>query len=289
MHLHALDYVLWVATPSLQGCVIYFLRKRGLASEFPLFYAYNILQFTTDIFLLCVERISYTVYFYAYWVVTATTVALTFALIDELFRLAFRNYGALKSVGSQIFRWILLLAFLAAFGMALTLPSVRGTVSYADFILMADRCARIMLCLWALLLVIGSSFMRIAPRSMLFGIALGVVIFAFSKIVVDSFVLSHASSSHLGSRINSCMHLMAAVCRVWRRVADIPTTAWRAELRSARHAGERGQPQPHGCDQRDGRAVSAQSLLKHSPRPNLYNRCFPSKALCRGVRNSCGT
>jgi hypothetical protein len=213
MHLHALDYVLWVATPSLQGCVIYFLRKRGLASEFPLFYAYNILQFTTDIFLLCVERISYTFYFYSYWVVTAATVVLTFALIDELFRLAFRNYDALRSVGSQVFRWILLVAFLAAVGMALTLPSARGTVSYADFILMADRCARIMLCLWALLLVIGSSFMRISRRSMLFSIALGIVIFAFSKIVIDSFVLSHAGPSHLGSRINSCMYM--ASCTIW--------------------------------------------------------------------------
>ena len=213
MHLHALDYVLWVATPLLQGCVIYFLRKRELASEFPIFYAYNILQFTTDILLLFVVRVSYTAYFYFYWSVVVATVLMTFALVDELFRLAFHSYDALQSVGSKILRWILLLMFLGACGLVFTLPSLRGSSSFAEIILLADRCARIMLCLWAVLLIIGSPLMRISPRSMLFGIALGVFIFAFSKIVVDTIFLSRAGPSHLGSRISTCVYLMS--CVLW--------------------------------------------------------------------------
>ena len=126
MHLHALDYVLWVATPTLQGCVIYFLRKRGLASQFPIFYFYNILQFTTDILLLWVLRISYTVYFYCYWAVVAAVVLLTFAVIDELFRLAFRAYAAFQTVGAKIFRWILLVMVLGACGLVFTLPHLTG-------------------------------------------------------------------------------------------------------------------------------------------------------------------
>ena len=117
MHLHALYYVLWVATPLLQCCVIYFLRKRELASEFPIFYAYNILQFTTDILLLFFFRVSYMAYFFFYCSVVVATLLMTFSLFYELFRLAFHSYDALQSVGSKILRWILLLMFLGACGL----------------------------------------------------------------------------------------------------------------------------------------------------------------------------
>ena len=213
MHLHALDYVLWVATPTLQGCVIYFLRKRGLASQFPIFYFYNILQFTTDILLLWVLRISYTVYFYCYWAVVAAVVLLTFAIIDELFRLAFRAYAAFQTVGAKIFRWILLVMVLGACGLVFTLPHLHGAADFGELILMVDRCARIMLCLWALLLIIGSPLMRISPRSVLFGIALGVLVFAFAKIVIDTLFLSHAGDNQLAGRIDSFMYL--ASCALW--------------------------------------------------------------------------
>jgi hypothetical protein len=202
-----------VVTPLFQACVIYFLRKRGLASQFPYFYAFNILQCTTDVFLLCVVRLSYRVYFYSYWVAIAATVGLTFALVDELFRLAFRNYDALRDVGSKVFRWVLLLVFLGAFAMAFTFPGMRSSVGFADSILIADRCARIMLCLWAVILVVGSSYMRISRRSMLFGIALGIVFFAFTRVLIDSVALSHFGSAMLANRFNSCMYLTS--CVLW--------------------------------------------------------------------------
>ena len=135
---------------------------------------HNILQLTTDILLLCVERVSYRAYFYFHWFVIAATVLLTFALVDELFRLGFRGYDALQSVGSKVLRWVLLFMFLSACGLMFTLPSLRDSLNLGELILLADRCARIMLCLSSLLLIIGSPLVRISSRSMLFGIALGV-------------------------------------------------------------------------------------------------------------------
>ncbi len=57
MHLQALDYVLWVLVPCLQGSVLFLLHRRGLARQFPFFYWYTLFEIVSDVYLLIAERL----------------------------------------------------------------------------------------------------------------------------------------------------------------------------------------------------------------------------------------
>lgn len=213
MHLHALDYVLWMAAPFLQVFVLFFMHKRGLAAQLPFFYGYVIYQAITDIYLLIVERYSYVAYFYSYWIVTALTVLFTFAINFELFRAAFRSFTAVRNVGTSIFRWGTLVILVAAF---LTPFAVRHGSHSNDFIqpiLVADRGARAMLCLLTVLLLLGARHLRLSRRSILYGVAMGFVVYMMAKVVLDSIAIRHLAPPLTVTRISSAFYLFS--CALW--------------------------------------------------------------------------
>src|SRR5450755_3374339 len=108
MHLHILDYVLWLTSPCLQVGLVIVMRRRGLDHQFPFFFAYAMLQVVSVAFLVTMERISYAVYYYSYWIVAVFCVLISFALIDELFKSGFRRFAALRNLGGTVFRWAVL-------------------------------------------------------------------------------------------------------------------------------------------------------------------------------------
>lgn len=212
MHLHALDYVLWVSTVLVQSSVLLVLYGRGLGSPLPFFAGYILYQVISDTVLLAVRPLSYTAYYYAYWSGVALSILFTFALIDELFRLAFRNFSAIRNLGTRVFRWA---AALVVFFEVVSLVDVNG-YSLADFaqrILMLDRAARILLCSLAILLLFGAGFLRISPRSLLFGIALGFAFYTSSRAMVESAFLDQIASRKFLMRGNSFVYL--ATCLLW--------------------------------------------------------------------------
>ena len=213
MHLHAVDYVLWIGAPTLQLFVLFFMHKRGLARQFPWFYAYIILQATTDVYLLVVEHYSYVVYFYSYWIVTALTVLLTFAIIFELFRAAFRSFTAIRNVGTSIFRWGTILVLIAAILLPLTIRHGSHSNNLIEPILIADRSARAMLCLLTLLLLLGARHLRLSCRSILYGIAMGFVAYMLARVALDSLVIMHLTQPRTVNRFSSVFYLSS--CALW--------------------------------------------------------------------------
>jgi hypothetical protein len=211
VRLHALDYVLWVAAPCLQAFVLFCMHKRGLAAQLPFFYAYTIFQVVTDVYLLIVDHFSYVTYFYSYWIVTALTVLFTFAIFLELFRLAFRYFAAIRNVGTAVFCWGVLLVFVAALLTALRQNTSFGGV--IESILIADRSARLMLCLLAVLLLLGARHLGISRRSILYGIAMGFVVYMLAKVVLDSVALMHLASGPIVRHLSSVFYLSA--CALW--------------------------------------------------------------------------
>jgi hypothetical protein len=213
MHLRALDYVLWLACPCLQVGILVAMRKRGSDSEFPFFYAYTIWQVVSVAYLVCAERISYAAYYYSYWVVTLLSVVMAFALIDELFRHAFRHFAALRDFGRIIFRWAVIVVLLAACAGALSSHHLPGFDRVSEIILIADRSARAMLCALVILLLLGSRYLLLSRRTLLFGIALGFAVFTFTKVIIDSILLAKPSLSPLLNRVNSVAYIVT--CMVW--------------------------------------------------------------------------
>jgi hypothetical protein len=211
VHLHALDYVLWVSAPLLQGTILFILHRRGLAAQLPFFCSYVAFQVVSDLYLMGIAMVSYTMYYYAYWAGTAITVLLTLALIDELFRLSFRNFTAIRDLGTRIFRWAALLVFFAEI-ISLDMHA-KGVVSLTQQILIADRAVRILMCSLAVLLLLGASILRIPWRSALFGIALGFAFFMSTRALLDSVYLDKFANRTFLVRGNSLLYISS--CLVW--------------------------------------------------------------------------
>jgi hypothetical protein len=223
MHLHALDYVLWLISPCLQIGVWFGMRRRGLQRTFPFFYLYTALQVISDFSLLWAAQASYTLYFYSYWVVDVVSVVISFTLMNELFQQAFREYSALRDFGRLIFRWAFVVVSTAGIVVAFTSAHLGGTQWLSAAILLADRSARGMLCGLALLLLFGSLYLRISPSSVLFGIALGLAISSLTKVVVETFALAHPEQSVILVRVNGFAYIVS--CCVW--LAYVAMSDWR--------------------------------------------------------------
>ncbi len=211
MHLHALDYVLWVTAPFLQGIVWLVLYRRGIASQLPFFCSYMAFQLASDLYLLAIGMISYTLYYYAYWAGIAITVLLTLALTDELFRLSFRNFTAIRDLGTRVFRWAALVVFFAEI-ISLDLRG-KGLLDLTQKLLIADRAVRILLCSLAILLLLGASILQVPWRSILFGIALGFAFFMSTRALLDSIFLNRFATRSFLVRANSLVYL--STCLLW--------------------------------------------------------------------------
>ncbi len=157
-------------------------------------------------------RISYAAYFFAYWVMAALSILISLALVDELFRLAFRKFTALRDFGHMVFRWAAVILILAALITFLASGHSFGSDRLASLIT-ADRGARAVLCALVVLLLLGRHQLSISPRSVLFGIALGFAIFTLTKVAVETGALIHPELATSMGHINSVMYFIA--CCVW--------------------------------------------------------------------------
>src|SRR5271165_6456974 len=98
MHLRLMDYVLWFASLALQAGVLVAMVRRGLHRDYPYFFNYTIIGVTAEPLLFVLQRHSYTVYYYAYYVNLGLSVIISFAVLQEIFRDAFRPYEALRDL-----------------------------------------------------------------------------------------------------------------------------------------------------------------------------------------------
>lgn len=212
MHFRLIDYILWWISPCLQVVMLVVMRRRGLDRQFCFFYAYTILQVLSAVFLLTMYRISYAAYFSAYWVMAALSILISLALVDELFRLAFVKFEALRDFGRMVFRWAAIILLLAALVTVLASWHSLGNNHLAS-LFTADRGARAVLCALVVLLLLGRKQLSISPRSVLFGIALGFAIFALTKVALDTGALIHPELTWTMGHINSAVYFVA--CCVW--------------------------------------------------------------------------
>src|SRR5580704_12344195 len=119
MHLRLIDYVLWIATPTLQIWVLVAMVRRGLHHDYPCFFNYTILQVVGEPILYFIYPRWYPVYFYAYYFNIALSVLISFAVLQEIFKDAFRPYEALRDLSVILFRWSALVVLLVGVMVAI--------------------------------------------------------------------------------------------------------------------------------------------------------------------------
>ncbi len=181
-------YVNWLAGPFLQITLLIFMVRRQVSKVFPRFFSYILFQTLKSACLFVVYRYFPENYFYAYWVGNALSVIFTVAVMDEILRSLFREYGGVQILGVTIFRWSCGLLFLLAILGAWSSSEAVADRAVAT-VLAFDRSVRLMQLGLFLLLMLLCRIFRNCSRQQVFGIALGFGIFASVELILVSFVM----------------------------------------------------------------------------------------------------
>jgi len=200
-----LYYYLWVAPHLVLGVVLFVMVRRGLHRQFPMFSLYatwEILQFVL-LFTIHLSHVHFGEgYLRAYSVGLVLSTGIRFGVIHELFRHFFHRYPALSGPGRFLFRMVTVVLLLVAVGLAVASPS-----NGADFLLRTtygflDRTASILQCGLLIALFLFSRYFALPWRSIAFGIALGLGIFASVELATSAVWL------HLGAFGNVFVNLL---------------------------------------------------------------------------------
>jgi hypothetical protein len=179
----------WLVGPLMQITLLIFMVRRKVHGVFPRFFSYVLFQTLKSGCLFVVYRyFSPESYFDAYWTGNALSVIFTVAVMDEILRSLFREYGGIQLLGTTIFRWSCGLLFLLAIIGALSSSETGGDRVVAA-VFAFDRSVRLMQVGLFLLLMLLCRIFRNCSRQQVFGIALGFGVFASVELILVSFVM----------------------------------------------------------------------------------------------------
>ena len=198
----------------MQLGVLVAMNRRGLHRDYPYFFNYTILQVVSEPILFVVQRHSYAIYYWAYWVSIALSALFSFAVLQEIFHNAFRPYASLRDLSVAVFRWSAVAALLVGVMWAITATPSNRLDTITNGIVLVQRNVRLMQCGLAAFLLLFSEYLGIWRRHVLFGITLGFGLFAAVSMLVATSV-SHPSIVRLSvlRGINSAAYDVAAL--IW--------------------------------------------------------------------------
>ena len=255
MRVTIIDYGLWCITPILMSVIAVCMYRRRLNREFPYFFNYVIFQVLS--FLIEFPLRNWVNYYYIYWTVQALSVVVSFAVLLEIFRDAFRPYEALRDLSVILFRWCALVVLLLAGMWVIT--SWRGNQidNITNAIYLVDRSVRLMQCGLVLFMLLFSEYLGISRRNVLFGIAVGFGFFAAVNMLVMT-ALSHQSFLTKSSLSRISAGAYTASMLIW-----FAYTAFPATVRSrAKQPAEATQKWDHALD--DARNAAPDTSLLDS-------------------------
>jgi len=219
MRLHTIEYILWCLTPVLMAAVAMSMYRRRLHREFPFFFNYAIFQVLT--FAAEFPLRNWVNYYYVYWTCSALSLIVTFAVLQEIFKDAFRPYDALRDLSVILFRWCALVVLLVAGMWAITSWHANQMDNVTNGIYLVDRSIRMMQCGLVFFMLLFSEYLGISRRNVVFGVSIGFGFFAAINMLVMT-ALSHQTvigKANL-NRINSAAYLVSAM--IWLAYTALP-------------------------------------------------------------------
>jgi hypothetical protein len=219
MRVHTIDYVLWCLTPVLMTAIVASMYRRGLHRQFPFFFNYAVFQIVT--FTVEFSLHKWVNYYYVYWTFSALSVIVTFAVLQEIFKDAFRPYEALRDLSVILFRWCALVVLLVGGMWAITSWQGSQIDNVTNGILLIDRTMRMMQCGLVFFMLLFSEYLGISRRNVLFGISVGFGFFAAVHMLVAAALAHHTIfSKHVLSRISGLAYAMTML--VWLAYTALP-------------------------------------------------------------------
>jgi len=237
MDLRTFSIVLWWGTPVLMTSIAISMWRRKLHREFPYFFNYVVFQVISFAVEFPLRFRNEPSFFWVSWITTALSVVLSFAVLLEIFKDAFRPYEALRDLSAILFRWCALVVLLVAGMWAVTTwnPTNADNVTSAMFVV--TRCVRMMQCGLVFFMLLFSEYLGISRRNVVFGISIGFGFFAAVNMLVIT-ALNHSTViSHLALRtINSVAYVTAML--IWFAYTALPMEA-RGGVMETAHASQK--------------------------------------------------
>lgn len=207
--------------PTMMALVAFGMFRRGLHRDYPYFFNYAV--FAVVSFAIEYPLHTWTNYFYVYWTLTALSSVVSFAVILEIFKDAFRPYEALRDLSVILFRWCALVILLVAGMWAVTSWRNNGIDNITNSIYLVSRCVRMMQCALVFFMLLFSDYLHISRKNFVFGVAVGLGFWsAVNMLVFTSLAQQSAFSKAFLSRINSVAYVGAML--VWLGYTLLPST-----------------------------------------------------------------
>ena len=176
---------MWVAPHLLQLVVVYAMVRRKLTGIFPLFLAYTVFELIEFTFVFSYNLhafISLESYFRLFSIGMGVSTILRFGILLEITSHLFRKYSFLETVGKPVFRWIAVVLLLIGLGLAVNSKGLNSDHSlYLLFVL--QRATLIMQTGLLVSLFVFSRYFNLSWRQQIFGIALGLGVYATVDLV----------------------------------------------------------------------------------------------------------
>lgn len=176
-----LTYNIWYISIALEVLLAAVLLVKKTWKKFPIFTAYacfNVLEAAVAYALL--HNASW--YFYSYWICEAIATLLGMGVVYEVFNALFSHHAALRKIAKLLFRIAIVLLILLGCVVIATQPSVQGNTIGSVVMVVAEAARFVELGLLMLLFLFSTAF-GLHWRAQVFGIAIGLGVFAAVDLV----------------------------------------------------------------------------------------------------------
>ena len=177
----ALIQLLWIAGMACQTVLVLVLLLRKSWRTFPLFSAYSIFNLFSAAFVY-ISQTQLRLYFYSYWLAEAIGIGLGFAVLYEIFGHLFSAHPALRKIATLAFNSALLL-FICMGVIVLVKHSPVGFRGISSAVLVMEEAARTIEVGVLISLFLLSTAFGLHWRQQVFGVALGLGIFAAVELI----------------------------------------------------------------------------------------------------------
>jgi hypothetical protein len=227
--------------PVLCGLLMYFLVRAKAVRQFV--YLFALLCVRLGCSFIClplltfvghgIERhLAYQVYFYVYWISYALEAILSLLVIYSIFKLAMVPLKGLQTLGMLVFRWVAAISVAVAIGVAVT-PHLSGIKFMVAMITQLQQTSSILTLCLLLFVCFAIRPMGLSFRSRIFGVSLGLGVFATVNLVNSAWLARYANMYSVFSVVNGLTVFLTLL--TWsayfafpepkRRIIVLPTTS----------------------------------------------------------------
>jgi hypothetical protein len=227
--------------PILCGMLVYFLLRAKAVRQFAYLFALLCVRLVCSFICLPlltfgghgIERhLAYQMYFYVYWISYALEAILSLLVIYSIFKLAMVPLKGLQTLGMLVFRWVAAISVAVAIGVAVT-PHLSGIKFMVAMITQLQQTSSILTLCLLLFVCFAIRPMGLSFRSRIFGVSLGLGVFATVNLVNSAWLARYANMYSVFSVVNGLAVFLTLL--TWsayfafpepkRRIIVLPTTS----------------------------------------------------------------